>query len=770
VPEKNVEHLHKFEVLLVEDSGPDAVLVQGLLRRTHKDSFSVTHVTTLREATGLLDSVQFGIVILDLGLPDSTGLDTLRTVRAHTSNVPVIVLTATDDEALGVAAIGEGAQDYIPKGHLQPYLFARSVRYAMDRHRSAFAAQQSNELISRMIESAVDAIITKDTNGIITTWNPAAERLFGYSPNEVVGKSILLLIPPDRTGEEQLIQARIRRGERVETFETLRLRKGGTPVHVSVTISPIRNDRGEIVGASKIARDITEQKRAEDTLKRQASLLDQAYDAVLVWEKDGKITFWNKGAENIYGFSKQQAVGRNSHELLSTSARTIGPALASLAERGRWEGELEHVRNDGTALTVESRMVEISEGEHRYVLEINRDVSERKHLAEQLRQSQKMEAIGQLAGGVAHDFNNLLGVILGTSEILAESTDLQKTKKGLMEIRKAGQRAANLTRQLLAFGRKQVLEPKILDLNDAVTEMTDMLRRLVGEDIEIDTAFASPLNNVRVDPGQVEQILLNLAVNARDAMPQGGSITIETQNAVLDESYARSHAGVAPGRYVMLAVSDSGSGMDAETQKRVFEPFFTTKKSGTGLGLATVYGAVKQSGGHIWLYSELGKGTTFKIYFPEAVASAEKRGVEEREPSSTNSGTETILLVEDSDSLLAVTREFLLFAGYKVIDACNGKEALRLARGHIGPIHLLLTDVIMPEMSGRTLADEISRIHPETRILYMSGYTANAIVHHGVLDEGINLLSKPFSRAALTKKVSEVLNKTDLPVAAKPHE
>jgi two-component system, cell cycle sensor histidine kinase and response regulator CckA len=883
VPEKKLEHPHRFEVLLVEDSGADALLVKGLLRRTHKDSFSVTHVTTLREAIDLLDRMHFAIVILDLGLPDSTGLDTLRAIRTHTTNVAVLVLTATDDEELGTTAINEGAQDYIPKGHLQPHLFARSVRYAMDRHRSAVAVQESSALLSRVIDSAVDGIVTKNINGIITSWNPGAERLFGYAPQEAIGQSILLLIPPDRADEEHLILTRIRRGETVEPFETVRLRKGGVPVHVSVTISPIRDDQGKIVGASKIARDITEQKRAEqslraserqlrqfieeapvavamfnkemqylatsrrwteqygkgnrsligmdhyelhpglperwkeyhrrglagellrddedhwvqedgaeqwirwaihpwhepsgsiggiimsaeditrrkvveDTLKRQASLLDQAYDAVFVWERNGTITFWNKGAEYVYGYPKEQAIGQSSHDLLKTSSHTLDPALVSLAVRGRWEGELEHTRSDGKCLMVESRMVEISEDNRCFVLEINRDVSARKQLEEQLRQSQKMEAIGQLAGGVAHDFNNLLGVILGMTEILSETSDLKKTRKGLAEIRKAGQRAANLTRQLLAFGRKQLLEPKILDLNDAIAEMTNMLRRLVGENILIGSCLGSALWRVRVDPGQVEQIVLNLVVNARDAMPNGGSITIETQNVQLDEAYARSHVTVAPGRYVMLAVSDSGSGMDAETQKRIFEPFFTTKKSGSGLGLATVYGAVKQSGGHVWLYSEPGEGTTFKIYFPEAAESVENHQAEERDAPATNQATETILLVEDSESLLAVTREFLQLAGYNVVEACNGKEALKLARAHVSPIHLLLTDVVMPEMSGKTLADEVSRIHPETRILYMSGYTANAIVHHGVLDEGVNLLSKPFSRASLTKKIREVLS------------
>jgi nitrogen-specific signal transduction histidine kinase len=402
-------------------------------------------------------------------------------------------------------------------------------------------------------------------------------------------------------------------------------------------------------------------------------------------------------------------------------------------------------------------MVQITEGDRYYVLENNRDVSEERLLEEQLRQSQKMEAIGRLAGGVAHDFNNLLGVILGSAELLVESVDLSQVRRRAEEIEKAGQRAADLTRQLLAFSRKQMLEPKVMDLNSKVSEITDMLARLVGEDVEIRMSLPPNLGKVRADPSQIEQILMNLVVNAREAMPNGGNITIETQNMDLEEAYAGSHSSVLPGSYVMIAVSDSGMGMDAEVSAHIFEPFFTTKATGTGLGLATVYGAVKQSGGNIWVYSEPGKGTTFKIYFPRVDGAVESTGAIERS-AATLKGSETILLVEDSDSLRDVTKEFLQIAGYNVVEARDGKDSLRVARMHEERIHLLLTDVVMPGMSGRELANEIKQIHPETRILFMSGYTSNAIVHRGVLDEELSLLTKPFTRSGLTQKVREMLN------------
>src|SRR5438445_10331539 len=538
-------------VLLVEDSAVDAALVKGLLRHRGNQQFAVSEVTTLAEALHCLNQTEIDVVVLDLTLPDSTGLQTLQRVVARSTRVPIVVLTGAD-EAVGIEAMRVGAQDYIPKGQLQGPLLARSVRYAMERHRASQTLRESQESLSRVISSAADAIITKDLNGITTSWNPAAERLFGYSAEEVLGKSLLMLFPPDRMNEERQILERIEKGERVEHFESVRIRKDGRSVQVDLTISPMRNREGRITGASKIARDISAQKEAEEAL-------------------------------------------RNSEE--------------------------------------------------------------------QLRQSQKMEAVGQLAGGVAHDFNNLLGVILGCAELISECADLSQVRKRAEEIQKAGQRAADLTRQLLAFSRKQMLEPKVIDLNAKVSKITEMLARLVGEDVEIRTSLPANLGKVRADPSQIEQILMNLVVNAREAMPNGGNITIETENVKLDEAYAGSHTSVLPGSYVMIAVSDSGMGMDADISAHIFEPFFTTKANGTGLGLATVYGAVKQSGGNIWVYSEPGKGTTFKIYLPRVDGAVDGSGGAQRS-AATPEGTETILLVEDEDMVRSLAREILEAHGH----------------------------------------------------------------------------------------------------------
>jgi nitrogen-specific signal transduction histidine kinase/ActR/RegA family two-component response regulator len=388
------------------------------------------------------------------------------------------------------------------------------------------------------------------------------------------------------------------------------------------------------------------------------------------------------------------------------------------------------------------------------------DVSDRKALEEQLLQTQKMEAVGRLAGGVAHDFNNLLMVIRGHADLLLESPGPPDSQdRRVKQIQMAAERAASLTQQLLAYSRKHVIAPKVLDLNSIVTEMGKMLPPMIREDIELATVPNAKLGRVKADPGQIEQVLMNLAANARDAMPRGGKLTIETADVELDEVYARHHAGVRPGAYVMLAVSDTGCGMDAETRSHIFEPFFTTKEKGkgTGLGLASVYGTVKQSGGHIWVYSEPGHGTTFKVYLPRIEDALEKVGKSERLPVSLR-GAGTILLVEDEEAVRDLVRESLQQNGYTVLEAKDGTEALRISKRYKDPIHLLLTDVIMPGMNGRELAQGLASSHSDMKVLYMSGYTENAVVHDGVLDSGMALLQKPFTRDQLAKRVRELLD------------
>jgi PAS domain S-box-containing protein len=467
--------------------------------------------------------------------------------------------------------------------------------------------------------------------------------------------------------------------------------------------------------------------------------------------------------------SSSELVGRNLSSLFADGQQwfLLADHLKTLEEFHALD--CEWTRKDGTTTAVRLSGRAIADERKTVTFEIfTEDVTEQRALEQQLRQSQKMEAIGRLAGGIAHDFNNLLMVISGYSEFLLERLGPDPALRGpAKEISSAAERATSLTRQLLAFSRKQMLTPKVLDLNAVITENLKMLTRLIGEDIDLVMIPGADIGAVKADPGQIEQVILNLAVNARDAMPHGGKLTIETANVTLDEAYARVHSPLQPGDYTMLAITDTGVGMDTETQTRIFEPFFTTKGTkGTGLGLSTVYGIVKQSGGYIWVYSEKGKGTSFKIYMPHVTveeAAAVEQPAATAAPVPVETAQETILVVEDEVNLRRLTRQFLENQGYTVMEAADGAAAVQICVAHQGIIHLLLTDVIMPGMNGRELAQRVSEIRPNIKVLYMSGYTENAIGHNGTLDAGITLLQKPFTLHALKAKVREVLNHNTLP-------
>ena len=419
-------------------------------------------------------------------------------------------------------------------------------------------------------------------------------------------------------------------------------------------------------------------------------------------------------------------------------------------------------RKDGMVVPVEyvSTPIRDERGKVAGAVVVFRDITERRRLETMVQQSQKMEAVGRLAGGVAHDFNNILGVITGYGELMRRQIEAEHPARPRLEqVLKAAERAAGLTRQLLAFSRRQVIQPRILDLSALVTDLDKMLHRVIGEDVELELRRVPDLGAVKADSTQLEQVVLNLVVNARDAMPKGGHLTIETANVDFDEAYAAAHPPATAGRFVMLSVSDSGIGMDAETQRRIFEPFFTTKApgEGTGLGLATVYGVVKQNGGFIWVYSEPGRGTSFKVYLPRVDERPDALGAE-RGPAPVPGGRETILLVEDTEGLREVIGEVLAEGGYTLIQASHGEEALAVARRHEGPIHLLLTDLVMPKLGGADLAGELASLRPEMRVLYMSGYTEGAISRQGVLREGSVLLEKPFTNDRLATAVREALD------------
>jgi PAS domain S-box-containing protein len=506
-----------------------------------------------------------------------------------------------------------------------------------------------------------------------------------------------------------------------------------------------------------LATDVTARERTREALReteeRFRDLFDHSNDIVFTTDLDGNFTSLNKAGETITGYSAEEALQGNASQLLGPQCLELARGMREqkLVLGGQTTYEIEIARKDGQLGTLAVRTSLIYKDDAPVGIRgIAQDITERKHLEDRLRQSQKMEALGRLAGGVAHDFNNLLGVIIGFGEILGERVKPDESLQSFAdEILKAGRQAALLTRQLLAFSRQQVLQPKVLDLNASITDMEKILRRLIREDVELVIEPAPALGCVKVDPGQVEQVILNLAVNARDAMPQGGKLTIKTSNVDLDEIQARRYAHSGPGRYVLLTVRDNGTGMDEQTQARIFEPFFTTKRlgKGTGLGLATVYGIVKQSGGHISVKSHPGKGTTFRLYLP-CVQEQPTKSAPSRGEIGSLEGTETVLLVDDAEPFRKLVRTLLESSGYSVLEAATGSEASKIAASHQGQIHLLLTDVVMPQVNGYQLSDHLRFLRPEMKVLCMSGYAGFGAGQFGDRP-GMTLLPKPFGKDTL---------------------
>jgi two-component system, cell cycle sensor histidine kinase and response regulator CckA len=594
------------------------------------------------------------------------------------------------------------------------------------------------------------------------------ETMLGYSVEEWLRTpnfwlSIVHEDDKERAAREAAVRFKSGKGG---TSEFRWVARDGRVLWVEARSTVVTDEAGNPTGMLGFTMDITHRKHAEEELRqseeRYRDLVENAHDIIYTHDLEGNYKSINAAAEQITGYTREEALRMNitqtvPPEQLETVRQMIARKLAGDRITAY---ELEIIAKDGRRIPVEvNTALIIQDGVAVGIQGIARDVTERKKLEQQLRQAQKMEAIGLLAGGVAHDFNNLLTVIIGYSDLtITRLRDDDPLQRNLEEIRRAGNFAASLTRQLLAFSRKQILQPRVLDLNSVVAEMGRMLRRLIGEDVELRTVLRPDLGKIRADPGQIEQVLMNLAINARDAMPGGGKLTIETQAVTFTEELADQPFAVSAGIYVKLLVTDTGIGMDEETVARIFEPFFTTKESGrgTGLGLSTVYGIIKQSGGYVLVHSEVGRGTTFAVYLPQVDAGSEEYKLSTAIQDHLQDN-ETILLVEDQDTVRRTVSKILETYGYQVLEARNGGSALLLCERYEKPIDLLLTDVVMPEMSGRELADRLASQHPEMKVLYMSGYIDDVIVHHGVLDEGTAFIQKPFAADVLARKVREVL-------------
>ena len=765
-----------LRMLLIEDSEPDAELLERELRQQGFDP-RIRRIETEEELREALDEA-WEVVIADYSTPAGGALRALAIVKERAPDLPVIVVSGSvgDDELVG--AMKAGASDYVMKGNLsrlgpairRELKDAGSVRNQRETERARRAAEERHRFV---VEHTGEVLYRLHFDTMTYDYiGPGMDRLTGYSADEMnAGGFATRIVRIDRQteGSPRPNAPGAWSGRKAGDFwaDYLFRTKSGELRWLSDHSFPWRDDEGRLLGSVGVLTDITERKRAEEALRkseeRYRQIVETAHEGVWVIDASAITTYVNHRMAELLGLSVEEMPGRSLYEFVDEEAKA--EEREQLRQRSSGvPGQLEFRfrRPDGAPLWTLLSASPMFDESGTFVgsLAMVADIGYRKLLEEQLLQSQKMEAVGRLAGGIAHDFNNLLGVILGYGDLLLRRIQDESLRTRLEQMVKAGERAAVLTRQLLVFSRKQVLEPRVLDLGFLVREMEKLLRRLIGEDIDLSVITADGLGRVRADLGQLEQVLMNLAVNARDAMPSGGRLTIETANVELDESYAAEHPGVRRGRYVVLAVSDTGKGMPPEVQKHIFEPFFTTKEpdKGTGLGLATAYGIVKQSGGNIEVYSEPGHGTSFKIYLPRADEEAEPLVAAPKVPPPR--GTETVLLVEDEQALRELARQILEEHGYTVLEARSGLPALEQAKAHAGPIHLVLTDVVMPGMGGRELAEQLSAVRPDLKVLFMSGYTEQAIVGHGVLPEGAVFIQKPFGPDPLLARVREALDRT----------
>jgi len=638
------------------------------------------------------------------------------------------------------------------------------------------ALRESEERYRRLVELCPDAVVIIQGDGRVAFVNLSGARLLGAErPQQLVGMPAIDLVHPDDRDRARERMNSLREGKTAPLTQEKMVRIDGGVIDVegAAAAFPYQGEQAIQV----VIRDITPRMEAEGAIRRQAEIIramaESMGEGLYALDRSGRVTFMNAAAQRLLGWSREELLFRDLHQMthyrrpdgtmLSKQDCAVLGVMESRSVVHREDDAF--IRKDGSFLPVAYTSAPLKTGsEIAGAVVVFSDITERRQLEEQLLQSQKMEALGRLASGIAHEFSNALSVVSGYAELALEGLAKNHPARAkIQEVLVATGRAAGVTRQLLAFGRTQVIEPRVLDLNTLVGEIEEMLRRLLGEDIELAIRLAPDLGRIKADAGQVQQVILNLAVNAREAMPRGGKLTIETRNIEMDEEFARGFVDVRPGHYVLLAVSDTGVGMDQATRAHIFEPFFTTKQvgRGAGLGLASAHGIVKQSGGHIWVYSEPKFGTTFKVYWPLMGEAASPLKLTPPSRAFVG-GSETVLVVEDDDMVRTLVREILGTAGYNVIEARNPEEGLRMAGELRGGIHLMITDVIMPGMSVRTFVDRLAKPQPHMKILFMSGYTDEAIVHHGLIEPGLAFLQKPFTRDSLAQKVREVLDRAPI--------
>ncbi len=758
-----------IRILHLEDDDNDAELVAAALASDGIRS-DIVRVGNELDFRAQLKHGAFDLIIADYALPAFDGLAALRIARREVPHVPFIVVSGTLGEELAIETLKTGATDYVLKDRLfrlGPAL-RRALREAAkerEREKAEIALEDNQKRLDFALRASRMGVWSWEVDQNVFRGDERMTELLGADPirppSDIQG-FLSHVHQEDRDRVESTIDAA--REHQKELHIEYRVATGDTAVRHVATRGQFSVDgatRNRLIGVSW---DVTEMRREEQQQRLLSTVLESAINAVLITDAEGRINWINSAFTELTGYTMSEVVGKNPRIFKSGKHDSdFYRRMWETLQRGvPWQGQIVNRRKDGSLYTEETVICPVrgAYGETTSFVCMKRDISLEVDLTRQLQQSQRLEAVGRLAGGIAHDFNNILTVISGNADLALADLPLDEpVTEAFREIADAARRAVSLTRQLLAFSRKQILQPRVIDLNELVSGTEKMLRRMIGEDIKLRTRLRPGLASVMADPGQIEQIVMNLAVNARDAMPRGGELFFETENIEIHET----HSGIGgvrmrSGRYVKLTVADTGEGMDEETLTRIFEPFFTTKEKGkgTGLGLSTVYGIVKQSGGYIWARSAPVAGTSFEILFPQVESVPVPR--EKDASSAAKRGGETVLVVEDEEVVLKLARSILERSGYKVITAGNGADALRIVENHPEPLHLLLTDVVMPGMSGRVLADGAKSLRHDLRVLFTSGYTDDAIVHHGVLDAGTHLLEKPYSRRSLLAAVRKALD------------
>ncbi len=753
-------------ILLLEDSPRDAELVRARLARSGLAA-RVDWAATRQEFEAFLRAGAYDVVLADYNLPAFEGPAALHLAEALCPGAPFICVSGAIGEETVVELLKLGASDYVSKERLEG--LARTIRRALEgrferqqRLQAEAALHESEERFRLAFENAHAGICLVDLEGRILRSNRAMSEMMGYPGLE--GLTVDDIAHPEDKGKTLDFMRRATAGDLEHSvFEKRYLHRDGRLLWGQVSSALVRDGQGAPRNFVSHVQDITARRKAEEALRVESAALDATANAVVITNREGRIEWVNPAFSTMTGFSSQEAVGQTPGHLVGTGSHPPGffeELWRTILAGEVWRGEFVNRRKDGAQFCQETTITPVrgAAGEIAHFVAVEADVTERRRLEEELTQARKLDAIGRLAGGVAHDFNNTLAVVLGFAERgLARLQPGAPVRRDLEEIVRAVERSAHLTHQLLAFARKQVVLPVVLDLNDAIRRLEEALPRLIGEDIDLAFELSPGLWPVRLDASQLDQVLINLAANARDAIPGVGRITFRTANVALDAERVRAHLGAEPGEYVLLAVADSGQGMTEETLARIFEPYFTTKPAGkgTGLGLAIVYGIVRQAGGVIDVRSSPGSGTTFEIRWPR-FSGAEERATAAVAKAPT-AGAETVLVVEDDPGLLEVVRDNLESLGYSVLSAGTPGQAEELCARHPGTIHVLLSDVVMPHMNGRDLQSRLRRLRPDLRVVFMSGYTADVLGGRGFVEPECPFIQKPFTAEALGAKIREAL-------------